>query len=183
MIENIVLDANVLYSAPVRDILLNLAEQALFYPKWSKRIEEEWIENLLKNRSDLTRKKLEGTINAMNSAFPEANVEEYQNIVEQLELPDPDDRHVLAIAIKSEAKGIVTFNLKDFPVKKLFSEYSIVVRNPDQFILSLAKIDEVSVRQAFNNQLKSLKNPPIPKSRLLEILRKCGLEKSTEIFE
>lgn len=37
-----VLDANVLYPAPVRDILLNFADAKLFQPKWTKTIQEEW---------------------------------------------------------------------------------------------------------------------------------------------
>lgn len=50
-----VLDANVLYPAPVRDILLSLADAKLFLPKWTKTIEEEGVRNLLANRPDITR--------------------------------------------------------------------------------------------------------------------------------
>jgi len=45
-----VLDANVLYPAPIRDFLLRLAEADLFIPKWSDEIHNEWVRNLLKNR-------------------------------------------------------------------------------------------------------------------------------------
>ena len=44
-----VLDANVLYPAPLRDFLLRMAEADLFSPKWSDEIQDEWIRNLLKN--------------------------------------------------------------------------------------------------------------------------------------
>ncbi len=115
---NAVLDACVLYPAPIRDILLNLAEQDLFSPKWSETIQEEWLRNLILNRPDLTRKKLERTVKAMNGAFPKAMVKSFNSLISSLELPDPDDRHVLAAAIKSEANLIITFNLKDFPQKK-----------------------------------------------------------------
>jgi hypothetical protein len=36
-----------------------------------------------------------------------------------LTLPDADDRHVLAAAIRAEADVIVTFNLGDFPAETL----------------------------------------------------------------
>ncbi len=66
----VVLDANVLYPAPIRDLLLNLADLEIYSPKWSEIIQEEWIRNLLKNRPDLTRSKLNRTVKMMNSAFP-----------------------------------------------------------------------------------------------------------------
>ncbi|MGB0930642.1 MAG: hypothetical protein ACPGVB_07695 [Chitinophagales bacterium] len=69
---NVVLDACVLYPAPIRDLLLNLAEQGLYSPKWSEIIQEEWLRNLLLNRPDLKRRKLSRTVRAMNNAFPDA---------------------------------------------------------------------------------------------------------------
>ncbi|MEM9921216.1 MAG: PIN domain-containing protein [Bacteroidota bacterium] len=179
---NALLDANVLYPAPIRDILLNLAEQELYSPKWSKTIEVEWTRNLLKNRPDLTMTKLERTVRAMNRAFPNARVRSYQKLIDELELPDPDDRHVLAAAIKSESKAVITFNKKDFQSKKIEKEYNISILAPDQFICRLSEMDVELTKQAFSNQLASLKNPPISKKRLLEILQKCGLKKSLEIF-
>lgn len=47
-----ILDACVLYPAPLRDLLLSLAEQELYRPKWSTVIQDEWRRNLLKNRDD-----------------------------------------------------------------------------------------------------------------------------------
>ena len=49
----LVLDACVLYPAPIRDILLSMAAEELFTVKWSEMIQNEWLRNLLKNRSDL----------------------------------------------------------------------------------------------------------------------------------
>jgi len=64
-----VLDACVLYPAPVRDLLLNLADYELFTPKWTDKIQEEWTRNLLLNRPDLTATQLHRAVNAMNNAF------------------------------------------------------------------------------------------------------------------
>jgi hypothetical protein len=54
-------DANVLYPAELRSLLMHLALIGLFRAKWSADVHEEWISNLLKNRTDLTRDKLEHT--------------------------------------------------------------------------------------------------------------------------
>jgi hypothetical protein len=56
-----ILDACVLYPAPIRDILLNLADLEIYAPKWSEIIQEEWIKNLLENRPDLSKRKLQRT--------------------------------------------------------------------------------------------------------------------------
>jgi hypothetical protein len=70
----VVLDACVLYPAPLRDFLLNIAEQQLIKPHWTDQINEEWLRNLLLNRPDLNRRQLETTIAYMNEAFPYANI-------------------------------------------------------------------------------------------------------------
>ena len=107
----VILDANVLYPAPVRDILLSLANNNMFQPKWSADINKEWVRNLVANRPDIKRENTENTIRSMNMAFPEANTEHYQSIIAELNLPDPKDRHVLAAGIAAEAELMVTFNL------------------------------------------------------------------------
>ena len=43
------LDANLLYPAPVRDLLLQLAFSDMFHGKWTADIHREWIDALLRN--------------------------------------------------------------------------------------------------------------------------------------
>ena len=75
-----VLDANVLFPAPVRDLLLRLAELDLYRPKWTEEIHDEWIRNLLLKRPDIKRESLDSAKKAMNSAFPDANVSAYADL-------------------------------------------------------------------------------------------------------
>src|SRR5690606_29236356 len=103
----LVLDACVLYPAPIRDILLSMAAEELFTVKWSEMIQNEWLRNLLKNRSDLKKEQLDQTIKAMNLAFPDANVENLSHFIPEVNLPDKDDRHVVACAIRCNASIIV----------------------------------------------------------------------------
>lgn len=126
----VVLDACVLYPAPIRDILLSLAAEGLFKAKWSDIIQDEWSRNLLKNRKDLKKAQLNQTINAMNLAFPDANVESFKDLIPSINIPDKDDRHVVACAIRCNADLIVTFNVKDFPKKEL-SKYDIEIQKPE----------------------------------------------------
>ena len=178
----VVLDACVLYPAPLRDLLLNLADQELYSPKWSEEIEKEWLRNLLSNRPDLKIERLSRTIELMNKAFPEAKVKGYEELIEVLNLPDENDRHVLASGIKSKSSRIVTFNLRDFPISNL-KNYKIKAIHPDDFILELIEINAELVRKGLENQLKSLKNPPKTREELLETLSNCGLKRCIKMFE
>jgi predicted nucleic acid-binding protein len=172
-----VLDANVLYPAPLRDFLLRMAEADLFFPKWSDEIQDEWIRNLLKKRPDLKAVQLEKTRQAMDNAFEEANVKGFKNLITELHLPDKDDRHVLAVAIKSKASIIVTFNKKDFPLKSV-KPHSIEVRDPDEFIVSFLKSNLSGVLESFSQLVIALKKPPQTKDQVLITLGNCGLTES-----
>ena len=87
---------------------MHLAVTGLFRAKWSVDVHEEWISNLLKNRHDLTRDKLERTRMLMDKHAIDALVIGYEDLIPGLQLPDPNDRHVLAAAIRGQANVIVT---------------------------------------------------------------------------
>jgi hypothetical protein len=108
-----------------------LALTGLFRAKWSNAVHEEWITNLLKNRPDITRQKLERTRRLMDKAALDALVEGYEDLIPSLSLPDKNDRHVLAAAIRGEAQVIVTMNLKDFP-NEILQKYEIEAQHPDE---------------------------------------------------
>ena len=92
-----------------------------FRARWSPRIHDEWKRNLLINRPDLTSAQLDRTSGLMDQAIPDGLVTGHEALIAGLTLPDPDDRHVLAAAIRCNASVIVTFNEKDFPEAALAS--------------------------------------------------------------
>ncbi|MEJ0056627.1 MAG: PIN domain-containing protein [Bacteroidota bacterium] len=169
-----ILDANVLYPAPVRDLLLHLATFDLYKPKWTQTIQEEWKRNLLNRRPDLKTGQLDKTIHEMNKAFPDASVELYKSLIPTFDLPDMDDRHVLAAAVRCHAEVIVTSNLKHFPEKYL-SEFEIEAQHPDHFIANLIDLNPEKSLEAFKQQVSFLRNPPMTASQVLESLEKAGL--------
>ncbi|WP_028622218.1 PIN domain-containing protein [Pseudomonas sp. Ant30-3] len=154
-----VYDANVLYPAPLRDFLMRLALTGAYRARWSAQIHDEWKRNLLLNRTDLTVDQVNRTSTLMDQAIPDALITDYQSIVVGLDLPDADDRHVLAVAIKCNASAIVTFNLKDFP-KAALDPWGIEALHPDEFIVDLWDLDQAAVVEAAQRQRASLKNPP-----------------------
>jgi len=178
----IVLDACVLYPAPIRDVLLSLAAEGLFVVKWSDIIQNEWLRNLLANRPDLKKEQLFQTIKAMNLAFPDANVENFEVFISGVNIRDKDDRHVVACAIRCNADLIVTFNIKDFSTKEL-AKFGIEIQNPDELISNLIDINPKLVHKAISKMVKRLKNPKKTMDEVLTILEKCGLKKSVEKFK
>ncbi len=55
----------------------------------------------------------------MDKNAEDALVTGYEDLIEGLHLPDLDDRHVLAAAIRGRADVIVTANVRDFPTEIL----------------------------------------------------------------
>ena len=129
-------DANVLYPAPLRDLFIRLAQSGLVQAKWTDTIHDEWVRNVLKDNPGLPAGRLERTRTLMNDAVRDCLVTGYEDLIASLFLPDPDDRHVLAAAIRAGARVIVTFNLKDFPPETL-AQFDIEPQHPDDFLVGL----------------------------------------------
>ncbi len=107
----VLLDANILYSAPMRDVLLQLAVTDLFKAKWTADIHREWIEALLRNEPHRNRAALERTRDMMDRATRDCLVTGYESLIPSLTLPDPDDRHVLAAAIVGKCDVILKIKM------------------------------------------------------------------------
>ena len=175
-----VYDANALYPAPIRDLFIRLARAGVVSARWSDEIHDEWTRSLLRNRPDLDPAKLQRTRELMDAAVPGALVQGYARHVDRLQLPDPDDRHVLAAAIEAEADVIVTFNAKDFP-RAIVSAHGIDVRRPDAFVLELLAGGDVdAVYAAVRAHRSELRNPPYTVEQYLESLARVGLRRSAE---
>jgi hypothetical protein len=171
------LDASVLYSAPLRDFLMHLAVRDLFAARWSDRVHEEWIAALLRNRRELTEEQLARTRRLMDENINDALVSGYEHIIEQLTLPDADDRHVLAAAIHGGANIIVTVNLRDFPADRL-AAHGIAALHPDPFICRILENEPDEAVAALRQLHHDLKDPPIAMDQLLTGLARIGLTKT-----
>ncbi|MDP1699288.1 MAG: PIN domain-containing protein [Xanthomonadaceae bacterium] len=180
-----VYDACVLYPAPLRDFLMWLGLSGRFRARWSEQIHEEWKRNLLLIRTDLTRAQLDRTSALMDLAIPDGLVTDHEVLIAGLTLPDPDDRHVLAAAIRCNASVIVTFNDRDFPPAAL-SPFGIEAQHPDMFIENLFDLDPAAVVAAAQRQRAQLKNPPMNVDRYIDVLLRQGLvqtAKSLTIYQ
>jgi predicted nucleic acid-binding protein len=135
---------------------MHLALSGLFRAKWSVGVHEEWMAALLRNRPDLSREKLERTRTLMDQHTQDALVSGYEELVEGLQLPDPNDRHVLAAAIRGHADVIVTTNTRHFPVQAL-RPFGIEPQHPDEFVVNLLDLTPGAVLTAVRRHRESLK--------------------------
>jgi predicted nucleic acid-binding protein len=168
------LDSCVLYPARLRDLLLTLAAAGFFRPIWSEMIHEEWIGNVLANRSDLTRAQLEAARSAMERAFPASSISGFEGLIPTLILPDPDDRHVLAAALHARAELIITVNLKDFPAAAL-RPHSIVAAHPDAFVDDLFDMDERAAIGAIAKMRSRLRAPSLSPADFVDSIAGVGM--------
>ncbi len=130
-----VLDACVIYPPVLRELLVGAAARGLYQPLWSDRILREWTRATAKLGAAATA-EAETKAALLRAAFPLATVREQPGIEARLSLPDPDDVHVLAIAIAGNADCIVTFNAVDFP-RHVLAEEGLERRDPDGFLWAL----------------------------------------------
>ncbi|ULQ55834.1 PIN domain-containing protein [Flavihumibacter rivuli] len=134
-----VLDTNVVYPVITRDILFWFAYYDLYTPKWSDHIFDEWKRVMIEK--GVSEEEAANRILKANLAFPDALVKNYKGLIDHLELPDQDDRHVLAAAIKTNANLIVTNNIKDFPEEYLQS-FGLHAKTADDFLTDIIDLNQ-----------------------------------------
>ena len=178
---SVVYDACVLYPPSLRDLLTRLALTDLFKARWTDQIHEEWINAVLRQGKH-DRSKLERSRDLMDKHVLDAKVYNYESLIEGLTLPDQDDRHVLAAAIKANADAIISFNAKDFP-SQVLKQYDIELIHPDDFIYYQFELNTALCCQVVKGQRLALKNPPQTTEAFLTILKKQSLPKTVSILE
>lgn len=170
----VVYDASVLYPSTTRDLLIRLAQAGLVQAKWTATILDEVFGNLGQNRPDLDPGKLQRTRALMAAAIRDVLVVGYEPLIDVLDLPDPDDRHVLAAAIRARAQLIVTNNLRDFPTSAL-APWDLEAAGADAFVRAQSDLDRDLVYAAIARIADSWRNPPGTVDDVLARLQHDGL--------
>ena len=135
---------------------------------------DECFRSIQRKRPDLNPDKLKKTRDAIEDAFGDLLIFEYESLVDGLALPDVDDRHVLAAAIQGGIPIILTFNLRDFPAAVL-AGHGVVALHPDTFLAACVAESPDSVVAVVQKQADGLKNPPTTLGQMLDRLADQGL--------
>lgn len=178
------IDACTLASALKRNLLLTLAEAEFFRVRWSARVMDETevaVTKILSNKgmpdaADRGRRARA----SMEQAFEEALVTDYDQFIASCDgLPDPDDKHVLAAALKTRAATIVTENLKDFPAA-ILAPLNIEARSADEFIADTIALDPGRAVAAIRQMRERFKLPDKTAEMLLLDMEAAGLTETAD---
>lgn len=169
-------DSCVLYPNTLRDLLIRVALSDLVQAKWSEQILDEVDVALTRNGVSTPEKNAERR-RRMNSAVRDCLVTGHEPLIEGLKLPDANDRHVLAAAVRVGAQVIVTDNRKDFPPDYL-AAFGIERKSPDDFIMDLIDLYDRVVYACVREIADSRRRPPMTFDDVLAQLERSGLIES-----
>jgi len=118
----------------------------------------------------------------MDAHVGDALVSGFEDLLPTLRLPDPDDRHVVAAAIRGEADIILTANIRDFPASAL-APHELGAEHPDALLVRLYRQAPSRFREALERVRSRLRNPPFSYRQHLDTLRRAGLSATvTEVL-
>lgn len=176
-----VYDACVLYPFHLRNVLIQCAFDGLVEARWTDDIHDEWMRNLAANTPGLPIERLSFTRDRMKAVLSDADVTDYCPLIEDLKLPDPDDRHVLAAAIAGKASVIVTWNLKDFPARDLLP-YGLTSQSPDDFLIDLHRVFPGALISSVKRARLNLSKTTPSVDAFVDALQQGGLKAFSDVL-
>jgi len=176
-----ILDANVLYPNTLRNLLLSLASDGLYHVKWTTEITQEWSRNLVADRPDIAS-KIDRLVELVNLSVQDCLVEGYEYIIPTIELPDLNDRHVVAAAVVGHADAIVTFNLKDFPAE-IIDKFGVDVQHPDDFLMNQLQLRQFDALEVMRKVRGRYRNPQLSAKEFIELVSRNGLPQTAQYLQ
>ncbi|MEU3530372.1 PIN domain-containing protein [Streptomyces murinus] len=172
----VIYDACVLYPNTLRDLLIRVSQRGFVRARWTELILDE-VDRSIERDYNIAPEALARRRSLMNQAVPDCLVTGFEPLIEGLKLPDTDDRHVLAAAIRAGAQVIVTNNRKDFPPDYL-ADWDIERKSADEFMMDLIGLDDRVVYACVQEIATSRRRPPQTFDDVLGQLEKSGLTQS-----
>ncbi len=171
----VLLDACVLVPVALADTLLRTAERELYRPLWSGRILAEAADAVVEIHPDISPEQIKKRFADMEDAFEDARVDGWEDLEDTVTLPDPDDRHVVAAALRGRADAIVTANIRHYPVD-ILGPLNIEVIHPDDFLLDQLDLAPRIVLEVLREQAAHTRRPPLTPVDLITRLAKSGVQ-------
>lgn len=167
------LDANILHRAAIRDFILRAAEAGAIDVRWSGGVLDETRRSL--ESRGYEPNKVDRLIRALRTAFPDAEVADFEHLIPKMQCSDPDDRHVLAAAIVGEADILVSDNSGDFPAETT-SLHDLALMTGDEAAAYLVRLDPGRAARIVRAQIGDLLQPPSSEDEFLRRVAKQAPE-------
>lgn len=165
----VVLDSCILVPMPICDTFLRMAEEPAFFRlAWSEQILEEVRKSLEGPNFGYSPEQVDRRFRAMKAAFPEALVTVPPGLIDGIkDIPDPNDRHVVAVAIQSRAYGIISDNVRHFPAEAL-SAHELSISSSDEFLVHQYHLNPTLMLEKLDRQAAGIRRT---RGDLLQLLR------------
>lgn len=181
----VVADADTLFGATTRGLLIHLDHQGAIRLHWSPLILDEMSRALVDTGRKPDAESARRHEQLMRAALPQAEIPTQQVQAQFAKVAaamrSAKDTHVAACAAailagdfysNTQVVSLVTKNIRDFRVRKL-AGLGIEVQQPDAFLLNQFRQDPAAVASAFAALRATLRSAPKP-DRLLERLAADG---------
>ncbi len=175
----LLLDACVLYPVATREILLNYARAGGFAPVWSARILEEWARAAGAKMGAGDEARARGDAALLNMWFPGGEAVGYEAREPEVWSPDPADAHVIAAALAGQAEAIITFNIKDFPLKSV-RPHGLWRLHPDEYLADAMRRDGARLSAALSGLAAMAASRDMP---FRTFLKRAGLPRLGKAWE
>ncbi|GAA3086023.1 putative nucleic acid-binding protein [Kribbella aluminosa] len=165
-IERAFLDANVIRGQLTTDVLLSLAEQDVFEPRWT----QEVIDEMHRNRPPgVSEKAIDRRIAMMNGAFERAMTEAPPQELQDQMLADRKDKHVLAGAVHSQSDVLVSDNVKDFYPPST-GPHAMRVERLNEFLIRKLNEDPQRVQAGLQGMVSRNRREPKMMAALIDVM-------------
>ncbi len=163
----VVLDANVLFPASLRDTLLRAAKEGLYKLQCTEEILDEVHRNLV-GKGIITENQAQRLKGNIRYYFSESFITHHRPLIDSMSI-NLTDRHILAAAISCRAHIIVTNNLKDFP-QNILTPFGIKAKSSDEFLVEIFSLSPETMVSIIIKQARALHSPPKTVSEILSSL-------------
>lgn len=167
------LDACVIVPLAPCDTMLRMADAGAFRPLWSRKVLDEALSALERIHPDVDPSRFRSRFRSMNEAFDDALVEGWEPLTAGIELPDPDDAHIVAAALLGRADVIVTENTKHFPDSAI-APLGLEAIRTDEFLLDQFDLLPAAACRIVTEQSAAMRRPPVEINQLLDRLARSG---------
>ncbi|MGO8872582.1 MAG: PIN domain-containing protein [Acidimicrobiales bacterium] len=138
------------------------------------RIVAEAADAIVEIHPDIPPEQIQRRFATMDDTFEDARVDGWEDLEDTVTLPDPDDRHVVAAAVRGRADAIVTANVRHYPVD-ILGPLNIEVIHPDDFLLDQLDLAPRIVLEVLRVQAAHTRRPPLTPIDLITRLAKSGV--------
>lgn len=182
-VPSVFADANALYPAALRDILIELAIVNAIRLHWSPYVLDELERSILKVRPATDLSRLVSRRDAMNAALPSASVEPSSALLALFSLPDLKDAPIAAAAFDARCSVLLTFNLKHFPKAELGKVHPpISPMHPDVFLVHLMTQNAAAILPVIEAVRQKLRKPPMTLDAYATSLIRSQLPQTAELL-